>query len=142
MDPAERYLNAAVLADLQRERPRLLLVLRNARDHPINGYRRIDYLAYFGRNPHFAAILREYQFVTNLGEYAVYRRLEDGERRQGPPPAATPGTLDLHFGEGTGVHLLIGRAEFLLSASIFLIILAWMARREFRGHPSTAGTAR
>ena len=142
MDPAERYLNASVLADLQRERPRLLLVLRNARDHPINGYRRIDYLAYFGRNPHFAAILRGYEFVTNLGEYAVYRRLEDGERRQGPPPTATPGTLDLHFGEGTGVHLLIGRAEFLLSASIFLIILAWMARREFRGHPSTAGTAR
>jgi hypothetical protein len=142
MGPAERYLNAAVLADLQRERPRLLLVLRNARDHPINGYRRIDYLAYFGRNPPFAAILREYEFVRNLGEYAVYRRLEAGERRQGAPPTATPGTLDLRSGERTGVHLLIGRAGFLLSVSVFLIILAWMAWREFRGHPSTAGTAR
>jgi hypothetical protein len=142
MGPAERYLNTAVLADLQRERPRVLLVLRNARDHPINGYRRIDYLAYFGRNPRFAAILREYEFVRNLGEYAVYRRLGEGERRQGHGPTATPGTLDLRAGEGTGVHFLIGRAGFLLSASVFLIILAWMTWREFRRHPSTAGSAR
>ena len=42
MTPAERYLNEAVLEDLERGRPRLLLVLRNARDHPTNGYRRIE----------------------------------------------------------------------------------------------------
>jgi hypothetical protein len=142
MGPAERYLNAAVLADLERQQPRLLLVLRNARDLPINGYRRIDYLAYFGRNPRFAAILQQYEFVRNLGEYAVYRRLGEGERRQGPPPTATSGTLDLRSGERTGVHLLIGRAGFLLSATVFLIMLVWMAWREFRGHPSSAGTAR
>lgn len=140
MGPAERYLNAAVLADLERGRPRVLLVLRNARDLPVNGYRRIDYLAYFGRNPRFAAILREYEFVRNLGEYAVYRRVVEGESRQGAPPTATPGTLDLRSGEGTGLHLLIGRAEFLLSAGVFLIMLAWMAWREFRGRSSTAGT--
>jgi hypothetical protein len=140
MSPAERYLNAAVLADLERGRPRVLLVLRNARDLPVNGYRRIDYLAYFGRNPRFAAILQDYEFVRNLGEYAVYRRLGEGEPRQGPPPTATPGTSDLRSGEGTGVHLLIGSAAFLLSAGVFLIMLAWMAWREFRGRSSTAGT--
>jgi hypothetical protein len=140
MSPAERYLNAAVLADLERGRPRLLLVLRNARDLPVNGYRRIDYLAYFGRNPRFAAILQDYEFVRNLGEYAVYRRLGEGEPRQGPPPTATPGTSDLRSGEGTGVHLLIGSAAFLLSAGVFLIMLAWMAWREFRRRSSTAGT--
>ena len=116
-------------------------MLRNARDHPINGYRRIDYLAYFGRNPRFAAILREYQFVTNLGEYAVYRRLKDGERRQGPPHRYAR-NLDLHSGEGTGVHLLIGRAESLLSASMFLINPGLDGMARVRGHPSTAGTAR
>jgi hypothetical protein len=142
MGAAERYLNAAVLSDLERKRPRVLLILRNARDHPINGYRRIDYLAYFSRDPRFAAILQDYQFVRNLGEYAVYRRLGEGERRQGPPPGATPGTLDLRTGEGAGIHLLIRRGGFLLSAGVFLVALSFMTWRELRRSPSGAGSGR
>ena len=94
MSPSERYLNRAVLEDLGR-RPRLLLVFRNARDVPANGYRRLDYIAYFARNPAVDSILREYQLVARTGDYMVYERVPPGARRMGPPPAATPGAQDV-----------------------------------------------
>ncbi len=71
MSPAERYLNEAVLADLERSRPQLLLVLRNARDDPANGLRRLDYLAYFGRDRRFAELFERYQLLDRVGEYVV-----------------------------------------------------------------------
>jgi hypothetical protein len=94
MSPSERYLNRAVLEDLGR-RPRLLLVFRNARDVPANGYRRLDYIAYFARNPAVDSILREYQLLARTGDYLVYERVPPGARRMAPPPAATPGAQDV-----------------------------------------------
>ena len=124
MSPAERYLKEAVLADLERSRPRLLLVLRNARDDPANGLRRLDYLGYFGRDPRFADLFARYQFLDLVGEYLVYRRLGEGEARTAALPVAAPGTLDVdvnslsesrRWGAGTAA----GMAVFLVTLAIF-----------------------
>ena len=95
MSPSERYLNASVLEDLRAHRPRLLLVYRPARDLPRNGYRRLNYVAYFGRDPRFAEVFRQYQRIAVTGDYEVYERLAAGAARSGPPPSDEPGTQDI-----------------------------------------------
>jgi hypothetical protein len=130
MSPAERYLNEAVLADLERSRPHLLLVLRNARDDPANGLRRLDYLAYFGRDPRFADLFARYQFLDRVGEYVVYRRLGEEEARDAAMPAATPGTLDVQVDSLSETRRL-GR-ETVAGAAVFLVTLALLGWREAR----------
>jgi hypothetical protein len=130
MSPAERYLNEAVLTDLERSRPSLLLVLRNARDDRANGLRRLDYLAYFGRDPRFADLFARYQFLDRIGEYVVYRRLGDGEVRTAALPAATPGSLDVEVDSLSETRRLgPGTAA---GAAVFLVTLAVFAWREAR----------
>ncbi len=135
MSPAERYLNEAVLADLERSRPRLLLVLRNARDDRANGLRRLDYLAYFGRDPRFADLFTRYELLDRVGEYVVYRRLGEGEARGAAGPAASSGTLDVNVdslseSRGFGPRTIVGAAVFL----VMLALLAWREAR-LRGSP-------
>jgi hypothetical protein len=136
MGPVERYLNDATLADFQRYQPTVLVVLRHARDLPANGLRRLDYIAYFARDPRFGPLLRQYQWVADVGEYAVYARLSGAAARSAPPPMASAGTQDL-LGtdqEGLQVHLLT--PAFLAQLGAFLLAAAFFARRRGFGRPA------
>jgi hypothetical protein len=95
MSPSERYLNQAVLEDLRDQRPRLLVILRHARDLPGNGFRRLDYVTYFRRDPRIAAIFDRYERVADLGDFVVYERIPDGLARSERPPSVEPGTRDI-----------------------------------------------
>jgi hypothetical protein len=106
MSPSERYLNQAVLEDLRDQRPKLLVILQHARDLPMNGFRRLDYIAYFGRDPRIANLLERYQRVADLGDFAVYERIPDGAVRSASPPSVQPGTRDIvPAGQAGGVHV-------------------------------------
>jgi hypothetical protein len=127
MSPSERYLNRAVLDDLREHRPRLLVVFRHARDLPVNGLRRLDYTAYFARDPRVARILEDYQLTAQLGDYLVYQRLEPGLARSGPPPMVTPGTQDVIGVQEGGVHLRFTDPSFSIAVFTFLISLVTIA---------------
>ncbi len=91
MGDLERYLNDAVVEDLAR-RPRMLLVLRPAPDQREWGLRRLDFIAYFMRDPRFARLFSRYKFVEEIGEYWTFDRLPETAppeapwRRPAPPP--------------------------------------------------------
>lgn len=138
MSAGERYLNASVLADLRANQPRVLLVLRNARDLPVNGYRRLDYLAYFGRDPSFRAIFSRYERVGYIGEYAIYRRLRPGEVRVAPPPVEEPGTLDVMRSDRQSLQLRVADPAFLLRLLVFAIVLGGVI---YAGRPRPSSPA-
>jgi hypothetical protein len=123
MSPSERYLNRAVLEDLRKQRPKLLVVFRHARDLPVNGLRRLDYVAYFARDPEIARALDDYELVAELGDYLVYQRLAPGAAPLGPPPSVTPGTRDVVRVEEGGVQLHLADPTMLIAVSAFLISL-------------------
>jgi hypothetical protein len=127
MSASERYLNEAVLADLQQYRPRLLIVLRNARDDPRNGYRRFDYIRYFERDPRFATILNQYQELDTVGNYVVYEHVTGSEARVRPPPTATPGTRDLRRRRADALGLGLWSPTFRLRLGVFLTMIAGLA---------------
>jgi hypothetical protein len=81
MGPSERFLNQAVYEDLRDQLPKLLVVLQHARDLPVNGFRRLDYVAYFRRDPRIAGILEHYQLVADVGDFVVYERARGRRRR-------------------------------------------------------------
>ena len=89
MAPAERLLNQAVVEDLLGARPRLLLILRSFPDERPYGFRRLNYVAYFGRDPRLSELFSGYQFVAAQGQYDLYERVDPGMTRAGPPPSAT-----------------------------------------------------
>jgi hypothetical protein len=134
MSPSERYLNQAVLEDLREHSPKLLVVFRHARDLPVNGFRRLDYVAYFARDPRIARILQNYQLVAELGDYLVYERVPPGLARSGPPPTVTPGTRDVITVQESGVHLRFTDPTLLIAVLAFLISLITMAILERPGH--------
>jgi hypothetical protein len=119
MSPSERYLNQAVAEDLAR-RPKLLLVLLPARDLAVNGYRRLDYVAYFSRVPEIRRIFQEYRLVSETGDYQVYQWTPSGAGRSGPTPAASPGTRDLVVTRESGASLRLGDPRLLIAVLIFL----------------------
>jgi hypothetical protein len=127
MSAGERYLNESVLADLRSNEPEVLLALRNARDLPENSYRRLDYLAYFGRDPRFRTFFSQYERVADIGEYAVYRRLGAGEARTGPPPAPERATLDVMRSDRQDLQLRVRDPAFLLRVLAFACVLAMVA---------------
>ncbi len=95
MSPSERYLNQAVREDLETQRPRLLIVYRAARDRPQNGYRRLDYVAYFSRDPGIARVFSHYQRIARTGDYDVFERVPDGVAHTGPPMVPERPTQDI-----------------------------------------------
>jgi hypothetical protein len=119
MGPGERYLNRAVLQDLKR-RPKLLLVFRPARDMPLNGYRRLDYVAYFSREPEIKSILQEYQLISQPGDYLVYEWAPATARRTGAAPAPSPGTRDVLVTKEGGASLRWGDPRLLVAAVTFM----------------------
>lgn len=88
MGPPERLLNQAVGEDLLAARPRLLLVLRPFPDRPPYGFRRLNYVAYFGRDPRLSAFFAGYQWVSTEGAFDLFERVRPDAPRTGPPPSA------------------------------------------------------
>jgi hypothetical protein len=119
MSLSERYLNRRVLEDL-RQRPKLLLVFRAARDLPTNGYRRLDYIAYFSRDSVMAEILTEYELIAQTGDYLVYQWVRPGAPRTGPPPVVTPPRNDIMQAGASGLRLRLGDPRLLIAFMTFL----------------------
>lgn len=96
MGELERYLVDAVVEDLARRRPALLLVLRPAPDVRSWRLRRLDFLQYFGADPRFAALFERYRYKDSVGQYWVFERIPDSappvppRRRDEPPTERTP----------------------------------------------------
>jgi hypothetical protein len=71
----ERQFHDAVIDDLDRYRPRLLVVLeRNESVGGAGGAARLDYLAYFGEDPRFVQFFADYRDIGEVGLYRLYRR--------------------------------------------------------------------
>jgi len=122
MSASERYLNQAVFEDLRDRRPKLLLILQHARDLPANGFRRLDYVAYFSRDPRIANILQRYQLAADLGDFVVYERIPDGTARSARAPGVQAGTRDLvPHGQASGARNAIGEPGFLLALLVFVV---------------------
>jgi hypothetical protein len=131
MGPVERYLYDAVRTDLEANHPKLLLVLRNARDDRVNGLRRLDYVAYFGRDPQVRRIFDRYQSIGIVGEFAAYERVAEGERPTVPVPPATPGTLDAVRAPENGLGSLAATQQLWITLLVFAASLAWFGRAEW-----------
>jgi hypothetical protein len=122
MGPAERYLNDAVLQDLAHYRPDVLLVLRHARDVPQNSLRRLDYLAYFERDPSIARQLQQYRLAEEVGQYLVYVRARSPDQ-PGAPPTSAPGEYDVVRSGASAVgKALVDDHAFLLNLTTFLLL--------------------
>ncbi len=122
MSPSERYMNQAVFQDLRDQRPKLLAILQHARDLPANGFRRLDYVAYFIRDPRIASILARYQLVADVGDFTVYERVADGTAPSRPSPTVQPGTRDV-INEGQSVigPVRVRDPAFLLTVLAFVV---------------------
>ena len=94
MQPSERLFDQAVGEDLLRARPRLLLILRPFPDERRYGFRRLNYVAYFGRDPRLSEFFSGYQFVAAAGQYDLYERVDPEMPRTGPPPSAVVPPLE------------------------------------------------
>ncbi len=133
MPPTERYLNQAVREDLLRARPRLLLVMRPARDVRKNYLRRIHYIEYFGRDPELSQFFADYQFVAVKGEYDVYERLGPSDTRMADGPSRTAGSLDVKSPER--LKLAVISQDFTAGLAIFAMLWIVTAYRERRRLP-------
>ncbi|HET6345625.1 MAG TPA: hypothetical protein VFH51_11885 [Myxococcota bacterium] len=130
MKPAERYLNQAVAEDLARYRPDVIMVLRHARDVPENSLRRIDYLAYFSRDPRIARELRWYRYVEDVGQYGLYQRAPSLDQ-PGQRPVSEPGREDIVRARVAGGRALVADRPFVWHAVLFLllVVLAYVIER-------------
>ena len=122
MGPAERYLNDAVYEDLTRYRPDVLMVLRHARDTPENAIRRVDYLAYFGRDPRIAEALSRYRLAEEVDQYLLYVRAAS-PGQSGQPPRSEPGRYDVvRTRVSSGWGLLAADRNFFGDVVIFVLL--------------------
>jgi hypothetical protein len=143
MGPAERYLNDAVYEDLTRHRPDVLMVLRHARDTQENAIRRVDYVAYFGRDARIAEVLRQYRLVEKVGQYLVYVRAASPDQ-PGQPPKSEPGKYDVRRPQvSNGWQALAADRDFLRDTGIYLLLAigAYVQerRRARRAAPPSGG---
>jgi hypothetical protein len=72
-DPGERAFFDAVVADLQRTPPTVLIVDRSRFKQGF-GLVAFDFVQYFSQSPAFAALFREYGVIARIGPYEVYKR--------------------------------------------------------------------
>jgi len=122
MDRAERYLNDAVYEDLSRNRPDVLMVLRHARDIQENTVRRVDYVAYFERDPRIAEELSQYRLAERVGEYLLYVRAASPDQ-PGEPPTSEPGRYDILRPQvSAGWQALAADRGFLRDVGIYLLL--------------------
>jgi hypothetical protein len=101
----------------------------------VNGFRRLDYVAYFGRDAAIGSILQEYQLVAQTGDYLVYEWAPAGARRVGPAPAATPGTVDVVPVGASARGFAVGDPVQLAGLLAFLagLVAAWRSARASGG---------
>lgn len=132
MAPVERYFLNAVRADLTTAQPKLLLVLRPARDAAMNGQRRLHYVQYFGRDPELAALLAQYRLAGRKGEYLLYERREAGGAGSAPPLSPAPGTQDVIRTEPNDVRLGHLDRDSVVGLTVFVACWALMAARDRR----------
>jgi len=138
MAPFEQYFFKAVRDDLLAAQPQLILMLRPARDAPMNGQRRLHYIQYFSRDPALGALLARYELVAQKGEYLMYERAETEGGRAGPAPSAAPAVLDAQRGpELREIRLGQLDPESVGGLGVFVICWTLMAvadrRRAARG---------
>jgi len=128
MGVLERYLNQSVVEDLERRRPRLLLVLTPGPDRPKWGLRRLDYLAYFGQNPEFVRGFQRYRYVQPVGQYWMFERIPDAAPPEQPRigPRAPVGAAASAAGEPKAG----AEPEVLLTILVFAIAIALAWRKE------------
>lgn len=88
----EKFLRDVVTSDIERFEPRLLIVFSAAPDTPESGISRLDYLAYFSRDPRFARQLEYYRHLRTIGVHDVYERA--AEPTPGGPLRPPPQELD------------------------------------------------
>jgi hypothetical protein len=75
MGPTERAAFDAVVGDLVRHTPDILVVESRERSEAVTGYPGgFDHLAYYGMDPAFARCLMEFHVTASLREYDVLRR--------------------------------------------------------------------
>ena len=71
----ERQFHDAVIEDLERYSPRLLVVLElDDAMRSAGGAARLDYLKYFGEDPRFVRFFSNYDDIGRVGLYRLYRR--------------------------------------------------------------------
>ncbi|HEX9900869.1 MAG TPA: hypothetical protein VGC81_16705 [Candidatus Methylomirabilis sp.] len=74
---AERRFHEEIIQDLQRQRPRLVLVLvPDSTQWGLGGARRFDYLEYFGADPRFRDFMADYQELPQVGSYRLWTRVD------------------------------------------------------------------
>jgi hypothetical protein len=145
MSPSERYLNQAVFEDLRDQRPKVLVVLQHARDLPVNGFRRLDYVAYFRRDPRIAGLLDRYELRADLSDFLVYERIPEAQARAKSPPTVQPATRDIvQAGTVRGAHGRSRDPVFVLALLAFVIsaIFASVAEKRRASAQATPGPAR
>jgi hypothetical protein len=131
MDSLERYVNDAVVEDLEAGRPQVLLVLRPGLDRREWGLRRLDFLSYFLRDRRFASLFERYRYSADVGEYWVFTRLADdappGARWQ-RPAAPIVGKPDPGL---SGASVPLNLAQVLAGVGfvgLVLLALRWEGR--------------
>jgi hypothetical protein len=131
MPPAELYLWDAVREDLTRSPPGVLLVLSAGQDVPANGLRRLNYVAYFARDPDLRRLFGEYQLVDVSGEYLVYEHLTAGATRAGPPPSLAPlPRLAPRLGLG---DFTLQMVDSSVRAGVLVFVLLWIGAAVWSG---------
>jgi hypothetical protein len=109
----------------------------------MNGFRRLDYVAYFRRDPRIAAQLDRYQLAADLGDYLVYERIPDAQSRAASPPTVQPQTRDLlQAGPPGGGNGWIRNPVFALVLVVFSVSVVWLTIAEKRRASASAGLGR
>jgi len=124
MAPFEQYFFKAVRDDLLAAQPKLILMLRPARDAPMNGQRRLHYVQYFSQDPALGALLARYELVAQKGEYLMYERGEREGGRAGPAPSAAPAVLDAQRGPELR-EIRLGQLDPESVGGLGVFVLCW-----------------
>ena len=133
MGALERYVLRTVVSDFKESHPLLLIVRGPGPDRPddptpvsFERWGRLDYIAYFSRDPEFAHLFQRYTFAGTIGHYHAYRPLQPGEMRVPPPPRFNSGVLAKAVQKGNEFSHRLRRRH--LAPLLFLIsfcLLAW-----------------
>jgi hypothetical protein len=84
---AERFLDSAMVTDLQSHPPTLLIELAPSRDTSATALARLDLRSYFAMDPRIAGMLRSYRLLRRVGIHDVYQRITSAERLRAPAPS-------------------------------------------------------